>query len=165
MKPTALDCPSFMWASTYLSVTALMLVLTRAQAPVSSVLVGVLLGALALEFSVFKGGECSWLPEALPTKALFHLLALVLGFVVLLPAFGAIQHGGLFPLIPGLLALSFSAFFFIHLRQHAGPPQSERPVPLALHLLAALPFFALTAGAIALVVLVLWALARKAGAS
>ena len=29
MKPTALDCPSFMWASTYLSVTALMLLLTR----------------------------------------------------------------------------------------------------------------------------------------
>ena len=100
MKPTALDCPSFVWASTYLSVTALMLLLLQAQAPVSSVLVGVFVGALALEFSVFRGGECSWLPEAPPTKALFHLLALVLGFIVILPAFGAIQHGGLFPLIP-----------------------------------------------------------------
>jgi len=165
VKPTALDCPSFMWASTYVSVTVLMLLLTRAQAPVSSVLVGAFLGALALEFSVFKGGECSWLPEALPTKALFHLLALVLGFVVLFPAFGAIQYGGLFPLIPALLALSFSAFFFIHLREHSGPPRSERPVPLVLHLLAALPFFVLTAGGLALVVLVLWALIRKASAS
>jgi hypothetical protein len=151
-----------MWASTYLTVTSLVLLVTGAQAPVWSVLIGAFVGALALEFSVFKGGECPWLPEALPTKALFHLLAIILGFVVVLPAFGILVHGGPLLLIPALLAISFSAFFFIHLREHSGPPRSERPVPVVLHVLAALPFFIVAAGGLLLAAVALWSVARPA---
>ena len=162
VKLTALDCPSFMWGSTYLTVTALVLVVTRAQAPVWSILVGAFVGALALEFSVFKGGECPWLPEALPTKALFHLLAVILGFVVVLPALGILMHGGPFLLFPALLAISFSAFFFVHLREHSGPPRSERSVSVVLHVLAALPFFIVAAGGLLLAALGLWSVVRQA---
>jgi hypothetical protein len=162
VKPTALDCPSFMWASAYLAVTALILVVTRAQAPVWSVLIGAFVGAIALEISVFKGGECSWLPEFLPTKALFHLLAVILGFVVILPALVALAHGGLVLLFPAVLALSLSAFFLVHLRAHAGPPRSEQPAPLILHILAALPFFLLAAFGLALAAFVVWSVVRQA---
>jgi hypothetical protein len=149
-----------MWASTYVVVFAA--VFLSSESVVWSVLAGALCGALALEISVFKGGECAWLPTMLPTKALFHLLALVIGFFVFFPALALSRHGGLILLYPAFLAVSFIGFFAVHLREHAGPPTSELPAPRILQFAAALPFLVLSLIGITAVALIAWLLVRPA---
>jgi hypothetical protein len=148
------------WACSYL---AAVLVLTAAcpSSPLTIVFAGAFLGAVALEVSRYYGGDCPWLPEARSTLALFHILAVVVGAVVLLPAIGAWRAGGLFRLFPILILLSFSAFFAVHLRDHAGPPTSDIPASAWLRVVAGLPFYALGLFAAAVLVLLALALLHK----
>jgi hypothetical protein len=128
--------------------------------PILVVWLGVGVALFAAELSRALGGTCPWLPDTLPTRALFYVCTFLFGVLVIRP--GVTLDGEVllvFRLPAAVLLVSASALFVLHIRQELS--SQELPEPLVLRAIAALPVFILVGFGLLVIIAGVLALIRR----